>query len=202
MTADTTSVTQLPFRHVFVLCSGRCGSLTTSKALGHATNYTTGHESRWLEWQNTMRLNYPAQHIEVDNRLGWITGLLQQKFGDRDDVCYIHLRPSRKDVAKSFAHRCKPGPMGLLENFGIIFSRPPRQMTIPQRTEVALGMIDAVTANIDLFLRDKPHKADMRIATARDQFPGIWKMLGCQGSLKNALNEFNTRHNASWYHRT
>ena len=32
--------------NVFILCTGRCGSLTFTRACGHMTNFTTAHESR------------------------------------------------------------------------------------------------------------------------------------------------------------
>lgn len=51
--------------NVFVLCTGRCGSMTFAEACSHAVNYTTGHESgRHRRYD----LKYPADHIEVDNR--------------------------------------------------------------------------------------------------------------------------------------
>ena len=35
-----------PAMNVFVLCAGRCGSMTVARAFGHATNFTAGHETR------------------------------------------------------------------------------------------------------------------------------------------------------------
>ena len=44
--------------NIFVLCTGRCGSVTFTKACQHITNYTCTHESR-VSLLGEDRLNYP-----------------------------------------------------------------------------------------------------------------------------------------------
>ena len=56
--------------NIFVLCTGRCGSMTFTKACGHIDNFSSAHESRCGRLGNE-RLAYPENHIEVDNRLSW-----------------------------------------------------------------------------------------------------------------------------------
>ncbi|MFM8634352.1 MAG: hypothetical protein ACKOEX_06015, partial [Planctomycetia bacterium] len=68
------------FRHVFVLCTGRCGSVTFAKACGHFRNYSTGHETNRAP--GPARLAYPDGHIEIDNRLAWFLGGLEERYGD------------------------------------------------------------------------------------------------------------------------
>lgn len=69
--------------NVFVLTTGRSGSTTFYKACRHISNYTCGHESNW-SLIGKERLNYPENHIEVDNHLvwmlGWIRGMVTRLF--------------------------------------------------------------------------------------------------------------------------
>jgi hypothetical protein len=59
--------------NVFVLTTGRSGSLTFAEACRRITNYTTGHETR-VGRVGPERLAYPDRHIEVDHRLAWFLG--------------------------------------------------------------------------------------------------------------------------------
>jgi len=78
--ADTVSQGRPRFRHVFVLCTGRCGSVSFAKACGHFTNYTAGHDTN--RQPGPARLDYSARHIEIDNRLAWFLGGLDERYGD------------------------------------------------------------------------------------------------------------------------
>ena len=52
---------KVKFKNIFVLCTGRCGSVTFSKACKHITNYTSGHETRIKKLDD--RLDFPSFHI-------------------------------------------------------------------------------------------------------------------------------------------
>src|SRR5690554_1689598 len=86
---------------VFVLGAGRCGTMTVAKALSHADNYTSGHETR----SGTVhgRLTYPDYHAEVDCRLTWFLGSLDKAYGDAP--LYVHLRRDLTANAESWAKR-------------------------------------------------------------------------------------------------
>ncbi|WJI25223.1 hypothetical protein RHP47_05945 [Thermosynechococcus sp. QKsg1] len=49
--------------NVFVLCTGRCGSVTFAKACTFITNFSSAHESRTF-LLGEARLAYPDRHIE------------------------------------------------------------------------------------------------------------------------------------------
>ncbi|MCS3662077.1 hypothetical protein [Salinibacter ruber] len=91
--------------NVFVLCTGRCGSTTFARACEHIENYSAAHESRAGKIKG--RVNYPARHIEVDNRLSWFLGRLDEVYGD--DLFYVHLRRNPRATAESFADRYEVG---------------------------------------------------------------------------------------------
>lgn len=78
----------LKYPNVFVLCTGRCGSVTFAQAASHVTNASVGHETR-SHMVGAARMAYPIGHIEVDNRLSWTLGRLDQAFGR--DAFYVHL---------------------------------------------------------------------------------------------------------------
>ena len=88
--------------NVFVLCTGRSGSTTFYRACRHITNYSAGHELNTSE-VGRARLDYPEDHIEVDNRLSWLLGRLDQAYGDR--AFYVHLTREEEATARSFDRR-------------------------------------------------------------------------------------------------
>lgn len=172
---------------VFVLNTGRCGSVTLSKAFGHLTNFTTGHETRMGE-VGPCRLDYPDRHVEVDNRLAWFLGGLEQRYGA--EPLYVHLRRDPEAVAASFNERWDRGIMRAFGT-GIVF--PP----LPEGMDGARFYVETVTTNIEAFLRDKPHQVTVWLENAADWFPALWERIGGQGDCDAALAEFGVRHNAS-----
>jgi len=69
---------------VFILCTGRTGSVTIMKACEHIKNFTSGHESLSKKFGNE-RFEYADNHIEGDNRLSWHLGELQ------NDMVMMHF---------------------------------------------------------------------------------------------------------------
>ncbi len=95
--------------NVFVLCTGRCGSVTFIESCKHITNYTAGHETR-CNWTGDKRFAFPPHHIEADNRLSWLLGRLDAAYGD--NAFYVHLTRDREAVARSYARRYPRGIIG------------------------------------------------------------------------------------------
>lgn len=91
---------------VFVLNTGRCGSMTFARACEHLTNFTAGHETRARVVGFEARMDYPNWHIEVDNRLTWFLGPLSQRY---PDAFYVHLRRDSEAVINSFVQRWDKG---------------------------------------------------------------------------------------------
>jgi hypothetical protein len=177
------------FVNVFVLCTGRCGSTTFAKACSHITNYTASHESRHGMAGNT-RLDYPPNHIEVENRLSWFLGRLDERFGN--SAFYVHLTRNPDEVAESFAARWDMGIM-LAYRMGI---SPTTQNPKIEPIALASDLVRTVTSNIDLFLRDKTSKMAMQLENLKDQFPIFFDRIGAQGNLNLALDELGVRYNA------
>lgn len=175
--------------NVFILNSGRCGSTTFIRACSHIHNFTALHESR-SGLIGAERLNYPANHIEADNRLSWFLGRLERQYGD--DAWYVHLSRERAATAASFARRSEFGIMQAYRD-GILLGL----QGTPSAHEVALDYLDTIEANITHFLRDKSHQMQFRLEQAQEDFPRFWEWVGAEGDLQAALAEWQTRHNAS-----
>jgi hypothetical protein len=177
--------------NVFILCSGRCGSVTLAKAFQHAENYSTGHESRsGLCGRN--RVNYPADHIEADPRLAWFLGRLDREFGDK--AFYVHLTRDKAQVIASFAKKKDRPAMGAMAvpHFAGGMAKIP-----PNTREAVREYVETVNENISLFLKDKPNQMGIQIDRIAEQFPILWERIGAQGNINEALWELTEKHNAS-----
>ena len=177
--------------NVFILCTGRCGSLTFAKACSHITNYTSAHESR-IGVAGRKRLFYPENHIEVDNRLSWFLGRLDRAYGD--DAFYVHLKREDEKVAVSFIRRYDMGIM-LAYRRGMLMHRDVEQTIEPM--DLALDYCLTVNSNITSFLKDKPMKMVINIETAQYDFTNFWDRIGAEGDIYAGLKEFDTTYNSS-----
>lgn len=176
--------------NVFVLGTGRCGTSTFVEACRHFTNYTAGHETRTRQL-GAGRFAYPPNHIEADNRLSWLLGRLEAAFGD--DAFYVHLLRDPEAVAQSYARRWREG-LGTLPaayHSGVLHQHP------GERIALCRDLVATVTANVRLFLRDKPRQMTMQMETAAAAFPAFCEAIRAEGDLAGAITEWRTRHNAT-----
>lgn len=174
--------------NIFILNSGRCGSMTFIRACEHITNFTAAHESR-INMIGPDRLAYPQNHIEADNRLSWFLGRLDELYGD--NAFYVHLTRDAETTANSFARRADFGIMKAYRE-GIYLDAPSHN-----RVEVALDYLDTVNSNIRCFLKDKTRKMHIELEQAKSLFSEFWQTIDAQGDLNGALNEWDITHNQS-----
>lgn len=173
--------------NVFVLSTGRCGSLTFSKACRHLDNFSVGHETR-AKLTGRDRIDYPSGHIEIDNRLSWFLGDLQQRYGD--NAYYIHLTRDRDAVANSFNkrwHHRTSIVRGYCEYICMTSPKDP--------LGACYDYIDAVTSNIAAFLRDKSRVMTFRMEDHATEFPVFLNWIGAEGNIQRACDEWATAHN-------
>ena len=174
---------------VFVLGTGRCGTVTFSKACEYIENYSVGHESLW-GYAGNARLAYPDNNIEVDNRLVWFLGALHKRFGA--DTFYLHLTRNKADVIESFVRR----GIGLLAHWwgcGVLYSD-----VVDSRNFIGVmdDYVETVTANIEEFISDKPSMTGS-IETSIEWFPEFCHKIGARFNKAGALNELRKCHNAT-----
>ncbi len=173
--------------NVFVLCTGRSGSLTFSRAASHISNYTVGHESN-SKLVGDARLAYPANHIEVDNRLTWILGRLDETFGP--NAFYVHLTRNSEATARSFNKRwhLKEGIIAAYRD-AILMGAEAEPMA------VCADYVETVSSNIQAFLKDKPNTIEFEVECAQQHWPVFWKRIGATGDLQASLDEWKINHN-------
>jgi phosphopantetheinyl transferase (holo-ACP synthase) len=178
--------------NVFILCSGRTASTALSAACQHITNFTSAHESR-VNILSKIKLDYPDQHIEIDNRLIWFSELLDEKFGK--SAKYIHLTRDKHKVAASYAERWQLTE-SIVKAYGHGILMKPK-IAKSDRLQVCLDYVEFVEKKIELFLKDKPESPKISVENLSDDFVKLWGFVGAQGNLEFALSEFDKRHNTN-----
>jgi hypothetical protein len=185
--------------NVFILGTGRCGSVTFIKACQAIENYSCGHESR-VSLAGEQRFLYPENHIEADNRLSWFLGELETAYGD--EAFYVHLTRDREKTALSFHKRFYNARSIVLAYSEGIKMMIPETMNYDQRYQACLDYVDTVNANITAFLEGKSKVIHITLENIEDDFVRFWDMIGATGDLDNALKVFSVKHNESSSRRT
>lgn len=179
---------------VFVLSAGRNGSMTFLRACRHIENFSSGHESR-AEAIGEDRLNYSDQHIEIDNRLSWFLGGLDEAFGD--EAVYVHLIRNREQTAASHKKRWNIRNSIVKAFCAGILMTIPETLNEAQRLQVAQMYYDTINANIRSFLKYKNQTLTVHLETIKEDFKRFWETIGAEGDLEAALREFDEQYNRS-----
>ena len=177
-------------RNVFVLCTGRCGSLTFAESCRHLTNYTVGHETR-VDRVGADRLAYPDHHIEVDNRLSWMLGRLGTAYPESDTL-WVHLRRDAEATARSFEKRWGRGIIRAYAKDVL-----PGATKRADRFAICLDYTRTVNANIEAYLHGRERTCTVRLERVEEDFPHFLEMVGAEGDRAKAIAEWAVRHNAS-----
>lgn len=172
---------QSRFKHVFVLTPGRAGSMSFAQACSFITNYTSGHETR-LAMLAEEKLKYPWYHIEVDNRLTWMLGLLA-RHSENAFFVYLYRSPSKVGASYNKRWHIRHGIMRAYAQ-GVLM-RPVHLNDV----EVCTDYAKCVDANIRDFLRDRAHVV-IDIDDPGVGFTMFWGAIGAEGDIEAALREF------------
>lgn len=136
------------------------------------------------------RLGYPPRHIEIDNRLAWFLGRLDQRYGR--DAFYVHLRRDRAETALSYSRRAWLGYLVFAYARGIYVGMADELDWV----DVAEDMCETIDSNIRLFLRDKPRQMSFSLSNAKSDFKEFWERIGATGNFELASAEWDISHNA------
>jgi outer membrane murein-binding lipoprotein Lpp len=181
--------------NVFVLCTGRCGSVTFANACGHLSNFTAGHESN-SRLVGPERLRYPSRHIEVDNRLAWYLGRLGATYDDARTL-YVHLRRDPEEVAHSHLVRWESTfKASMIRAFAHGIVMEGHDWPLEQRMDVCRDYVATVNANIEEFLRGRD-ALTVDLETAKPDFARALDRIGAEGDLEAAVGEWDVRHNVT-----
>ncbi len=186
---------------VFILCSGRTGSVSFIKACSHITNFSSDHEG--LSRSIDGRFNYPDGHIEADNRLSWFLGSLDKAYGN--EAYYVKLYRDKEATSNSFNRRWNLKTSIIYSFSEGILMTPVKKLTEDNKKAVCDLYYDTIYDNIDMFLKDKDHKMEIQLEEIKSGFKDFWEWIGAEGDLDAALKEFDTKHNPSkkrsWWSR-
>ena len=184
---------------VIVLCSGRTGSTTLYRACQFIDDFTVGHESR-VEHLGAKRFDFPDQHIEIDNRLIWQLGSLEQHIGDQ--ALYVHLKRERLAVKQSFINRLYQPKSIFYSYCESIKKSTPENLSSDEKEHLADDFLDSIDANIRYFLKDKTHQMEFHVENYQQDFAQFWEFINAKGDYEKALAEWSKKHNSSKKHKT
>ena len=180
--------------NVFILCSGRTGSVSFIKACEHISNFSADHESKAKDF-SASKFKYPDQHIEADNRLSWFLGHLDKAYGD--SAYYVVLKRDKAETVASFGKRWNNrGSIIAAFKSGILMLGD-RTTDGSESSGICELYYDTVYNNIDLFLKDKTKVLRIDLENIKDDFARFWEWIGAEGDMKASLKEFEQKHNSS-----
>jgi len=183
--------------NVFILSAGRVGSKSFASACQYITNYTAGHESR-IDMLADDKTNYPTFHIESDNRLSWLLGRLEKKYGN--DAVYVHLVREPEEVADSYNNRWSiKGGIVKAYSSGILM-----QSMAKNNIETCMDYVETVNLNIESFLIDKDKKMKFYLDAPGDSWTVFWELIEAEGDFDLARHSWfiekqNKRKRISMY---
>lgn len=178
---------------VFVLTTGRSASKTFARACEAISGMTAGHETRTRLMAG--RLNYPDNHIEVDNRLVWFLGGLNARYSD-DETFYVHLVRDKQSVARSYLERWHI-KVSVVRAFYHAILMNPEKPTAEEAHEACHLYVDTVHENIDYFLSTRKNWVTVNVDSFYDDFCHFMDVAGLQGDKELLSKLVASRQNAS-----
>ena len=176
--------------NVFVLSSGRTGTVTFAAACKHIKGYSVGHEQN-VCLTGEARFSYPDNHIEVDNRLSWLLGRLDSHHNS--SAFYVHLTRDPKKVYESY-YRRRNRFRTIVNAYheGILM----RSDAISQ--DSCKDLVHTIDTNIKLFLKDKADcSVIVSLENVESDFFEFIRRIGAEVDEEKALKELRTSHNSS-----
>lgn len=175
---------------IFVLTAGRTASTTFSNACGSIKGMSSGHETNAGVVEG--RLEYPENHIEVDNRLIWFLPMLEEKYNE--DVIYVYLKRSPSEVAKSYKKRWYVNCSVVRAFFNNILmaERIPTDVEKDKACELYAHLADKT---IEHFLSGKDNKYVVNVESLEDDFLGFIESVGFDFDKDAAISIIRQKSN-------
>lgn len=179
---------------VFILCTGRSGSVTFIKACEKIENYSCGHETLGNNIGSD-RMIYQDNHIEADNRLSWFLGALDHDFGN--NAMYVHLKRDKENTVRSLNRRWRRRGSIVPAFCEGILMIPPEKLGAVKRMDVCSHLYDTMNTNIVHFLENKTNTLTINLENIKNDFKEFWNFIEADGDLNEALKVFDTNYNYS-----
>jgi len=175
--------------NVFILSTGRSGSMTFAIACRHISNYSSSHEGR-VHILGDKHFDYPNNHIESDSRLNFFLGRLDEEYGD--DAIYIHLQRNLNDCVESWSRRHREFDIIKMWGHSVMVRCSDKE----NYKKVAEDYVKTMNSNIRLFLKDKTKVMDFKLENAKQDFKKFWTFIKAEGDFSMAIKEWDIKHNA------
>lgn len=178
---------------VFVLTTGRTASKTFVCACQHLDGMTAGHETNVRKISG--RLDYPDNHVEVDNRLVWFLGGLGGRYDD-DRTFYVHLTRNTEKVVESYLLRWHM-TVSVVRAFyhGILMApKKPDPETARQSNRL---FVETVDENIRYFLKNRNNWAHVSVENLEQDFLAFMTAAGLTGDRETIKRELRDIKNVN-----
>jgi len=165
---------------IFVVGTGRCGTVTFSKATTHIKNYTSGHETNTSGLTNN-NLKYPDNHIEIDHRMSYFIPILKTSY---PNAYWVHLQRERTSCIHSLAKR-----QSLLK-FG--------SFHLGSTQHKILNLAEYYYENTNMLITQLvPNAQHIWLHDISEGFKLFWEKIGAIGDINIAMNELSIKYNKS-----
>ncbi len=186
---------------VFVLTTGRTASKTFAYACKHLDGMTAGHETNVRKISD--RLDYPDNHVEVDNRLVWFLGALGRRYED-DRTFYVYLTRNTDKVVESYLLRWHMTVSIVRAFYHGILMNPKKPDTETARQSCRF-FVETVDENIRYFLRNRNNWAHVSVENLEKDFFAFMTASGLTGDRKaisRALHDIKNVNKKKYGRRT
>lgn len=166
---------------VFVVGTGRCGTVTFSKACSHINNFVSGHETYSKNFSNFDKLLIPDNRIEVDPHFAHVLPLAIEKY---PDAKWVHLIRERKACVESIAktngikHYAKFATMSVSDDMH----------------EISDTFYRVINANIDMWLKNT-NSMKIYLENIVQEWSVFWNFIGAKGDMKASIDELSKKYN-------
>lgn len=173
---------------VFIVGTGRCGTVSFHHACRHMTNYRTGHESR------CGFLEYPDQWIEVSHHLRCVITHLRYKY---PDALWVHLIREPEACIQSLAMQDGGKVMTAYETIY------PSVMHSSRPIDIAFRYYWCENDNIRAQLGAIPQeqRREMHLETIKDEWGSFWYWIKAEGDFHSSLASWDVIRNATRHKR-
>lgn len=178
---------------VFVLTTGRTASKTFASACKHLDDMTSGHETRTRKISG--RLDYPDNHVEVDNRLAWFLGGLDKKYDD-NSTFYVHLTRDTDKVVESYLLRWHM-TVSIVRAFyhGILMT--PKKPHPDRARQSCRLFAETVDENIRYFLKNRNNWTHVRVENLEQDFLAFMSAAQLDGDRDAIISELRDIKNVN-----
>lgn len=178
---------------VFVLTAGRTASKTFANACQVLDGMTAGHETRAGVLSG--RLEFPDNHVEVDNRLAWFLGGLAVRYSE-SETFYVHLTRDSERVVESYLKRWHIKVSIVRAFYHGVLMRPEKP-SVSQAREGCRLFVATLDENIENYLSQRDNWCLVRVENLEQDFFAFMDKAGLTGDREAIAHLLESPDNVS-----